>query len=272
VLQVAISTPEEVPVMVRWDLQGGPPVVFPAVLPAGQPDTDHGPALVYAWDQAYQLRAHVPLLPATASPPPSLGPVGNPNAEQTFTIWQSSQVEVTLAETTAQATAPTPIYRWLTHIPAWSPDGQYLFASLELHVRFDFTHAMTPAAATPSETNTNGSELLLPVRDAALRLVLREIPVTTDNSDYFEHVGLAWRPDGRMLATFGPKPVVEVYACANGRKLAVLDPTVSGLDPVAYPRESTLLSGLRWSPDGATLLLVQGRMGVFLWRVNRLSA
>jgi hypothetical protein len=278
VLQAEVTAPRDSAVTVIWDLRGGEPVVLGASAPygpSGPSDIGHLPALTYAWDQGGRLRAGTPLTAEMAPPSPPPGPVGNPSAASAFTIWQPGMLQVafgTPEDTTTQATDSKPRYQWYTTIPAWSPDGRYLFASLQLQARFDFApSAATASPGSGSRPGEFGSDPLLPVRDGGLRTVLAAVPVTRGDPNYHEEIGLAWRPDGRMLAAFGPHPVVQVYSCRDGRKLAVLDPSAGGLDPVPFPRDASLLSGLRWSPDGANLLLVQGHLGVFLWRLDRLG-
>ena len=65
---------------------------------------------------------------------------------------------------------------------------------------------------------------------------------------------VAWRPDGKAVATFNLNgdQKVNIYDCATGRLLKSL------AEPHQPAQFTGVLSALRWSPDGRHLLLLDG--------------
>jgi len=94
---------------------------------------------------------------------------------------------------------------------------------------------------------------LLPAHDPAFLLVIQAA------------TAMAWSPNGRLLAAYSARNIVDMYDCASGRKLAsLLLPTSS----VAPPAGSI---AMRWSPDGSRLLLSSVPWGLIsLWSPEQL--
>jgi len=81
---------------------------------------------------------------------------------------------------------------------------------------------------------------------------------------------VAWRPDGRALATYGAGGLnmLQVLDCASGGKLMSVQlpyygrdaPHTNGVRGGGYGNSSPL----RWSPDGSRLLLVDVSAGTIV--------
>ena len=89
---------------------------------------------------------------------------------------------------------------------------------------------------------------LLPTHDASL---LRVVDRAT---------AIAWSPNGRLLAAYNAGNIVNLYKCADGRKLAFLHIDTK----FAAPTVQAVV--MRWSPDGSRLLLSSVSWGlVAIW-------
>jgi len=204
------------------------------------------PALAYHWGTNGALVPEILLstlsLPAVSSSPP--GPVGNPDGDTSFTIWQSGSAHaISLVDTPGAST----IYTWSTDFAAWSPDGRYLIDEIGLSGLLQ-----PPGQFFPGHKALVGSGLdqapLLPIHDAALLKVVNRA------------TAIAWRPDGRVLAAYTAGNIVDLYDCTDGRKLTSL--LVRTSDP-APPVHAVVM---RWSPDGSLLLLSSVSWGlVSIW-------
>jgi WD40 repeat protein len=173
----------------------------------------------------------------TAIVAPQPGPIGNPDGGSSFTIWQPG-----LAIILSQAHSPS-IYIWKTSVTAWSPDGNYLVEGVSLKAIIEPSGRHFPNEGILNDLHLNHTPLL-PIRDTALlRATLGSL-------------AMAWRPDGRVLATTNFTGSVDLYDCATGQKLATLIPHMN----------HTPISGspalLRWSPDGTRLLLSSAQWGI----------
>ena len=215
------------PLYGEWNLGPGVPVRSPPA-PA---------ALVYQWGPGGSLIPETVLKDHTVAVAPPPGPVGNPDGGNSFTIWQPG-----LAIILSQAHSPS-VYIWKTSVTAWSPDGNYLINGLVLKVIMEPSSHPFPDPLILAELHLNGTPLI-PVHDTAL---LR----ATSGS-----LAIAWRPDGRILATTNFTGPVDLYDCATDHKLSTLQ----------VPANRTPISGspalLRWSPDGTHVLLSSAQWGI----------
>lgn len=229
-------------------------------------------ALGYHWSTDGILIADTPL--DTHIPPPSatLTPVADPT-DESFTVWQSGSVDYdTQALNSSSLQVITPgVFLWERGYPdraAWSPDGRYIVdpvADFEARLQPDGVPAPDQAALSA----LGAAQLpVLPVRDAALQRLLAAMPAAANPAPPLQAVtlmplGLAWRPDGRMLAAQpstqydGDSSVeqqVTLYDCVTGRELTTLAPSAP---PEGVPPEKGF-SLLRWSRDGTRLFDYDG--------------
>ena len=201
------------------------------------------PAIAYHWQANGSL---VPFLHSSARPPqpvPLTGPVGNPDGDPIFTVWQPA------------ITAFTPIagyYGWSTSFSAWSPDGRYLIDDINLQGFYKPPASIVPNIQALAKLKVGHNRLLSP-RKVALYELLEGFPL------------VSWRPDGRMLATYFARGQVIFYNTRTGQSLQTLK----------LPPGQHLLSGtlalLRWSPDGSHLLLSSPSYGLLnIWGPNQI--
>lgn len=234
-----------------WDLQQGVASFVPtSVPPMFEVVSTVWPALAYRW-----------LPGGNFAPAPGAVsmPIGNPDGGETFTPWQSG----TLTRLTESGDKPFQlpgIYVWSTFFSAWSPDERYLATRISVLGRVTW-----PGQPVPSHQSlvALGATLLgtLPVHDRAFKALADSLPVTQDGSI---NLNIAWRPDGRVLATYN-SGTVDLYDCATGKKLTSLIPNRG--NPVGLNGVDTL----RWSPDGAHLLLSSSTWGpLALWGPGQL--
>lgn len=264
--------------VIAWDLLRGQPVL-------GDPPAE---AAAYVWSSGGMLAAIGVLghdLRDVAAAP--TGPVGNPDGSEGFTGWQPGELDQTAPLAVDSTPLPEP-YLWSTLFAAWSPDGRYL--SIAPHIQAlvvplaqggaqadsiqagaSLSTAGATTGATPTATPPPGA--LQPnfpyirARDAAMSDLART-PLPNSNGGW----ALAWRPDGRMLAAFGPRsgstPPITLYDTATGRRLRTLAAVRDAGQLVAGPRDI-----LRWSADGQRLLLYSTIFGtICLWGPNQLPA
>jgi WD40 repeat protein len=211
------------------------------------------PASAYHWGPKATV---IPgrLLPTQFLPAaPPLSPIGNPDGDASFTLWQPALAQVT------SSTDPSGIYRihsWSTSFAAWSPDGRYLINDL------NFWGLLTsPKVISAGMQVFQGSD---PARDRNKRgaqgltnqcaAQLQAVKTTT---------AFAWSPNGRVLADYGAGKRVDLSDCTTGHKFASF-PLQS-----QYTAPSAEAVALRWSPDGSHLLLSSVASGlVSLWKVD----
>jgi WD40 repeat protein len=209
------------------------------------------PAVAYHWGGNGTLVPDNVLTHATLSTAPPLppGPVGNPDGNPWFTIWQPG---VAHSMSLVDSSNVYSMYTWSTDFAAWSPDGRYLVDGIGVSGLLQ-----PPGQPFPSRKALVASGLeqapLLPIHDAVLLSV-----ITSATS-------LAWSPNGRVLAAYSTGNIVTLYECANGHKLATLHVHTTSPAPLAHAVV------LRWSPNGAYLLLSSVPWGLIsLWSVAHL--
>lgn len=235
------------PFYAEWDVVQNRPITFtpPPTAFALMPLP---PALAYRWGENGTVVPETRLSSTTLPLAPSPGPVGNPTGGTSFTIWQPGSVSVgRLADRSA-------LYTWSTAFAAWSSDGRYLIDGIALFGVLKLPGQRFPGSSTLVVAVINGAPLLS-LHDAAL---LRTLDTAT---------AFAWSPNGRVLAAYHAGKSVDLYNCANGHRLASLELEEKN---AAVSLDFILL---RWSPDGAHLLLASVLWGrVTLWGHNQPQA
>jgi hypothetical protein len=218
---------------VEWDLESGMGISFAPV----------PPALGYRWGTNGALIPEKVLsYDAVSSPGAPVG-VGNPEGENSFTIWQPGYTALTNI---------SGLSVWSTNFGAWSADGRYLIDGISQSGLMEPRGHPLPDAQALEQMRIADMPLL-PAHDAALL----QVAITTSV--------VAWRPDGRIMAAFNYYGAVDLYDCVTGRKIATLALAFRD-QPLAG---STAL--LRWSPDGTRLLLSSAWGGtISLWRPGQL--
>ena len=218
---------------IEWDFATGQALGFTPV----------SPAIAYRWG------AHGTLIPAMSfsnpaqQPVPLAGPVGNPDGNAAFTIWQPGFTRITNV---------AGYYKWTTVFSAWSPDGRYLIDNIELQGLFKPPDSLLPDAHALSDLMLLHYKRLLP-RDVALLQAADGFPV------------ISWRPDGRILATYAMHGSVILYDSQTGHALGTLKL------PANQPLMAGSLALLRWSPDGSHLLLSSTLNGLLnIWGPGQL--
>lgn len=230
------------------------------------------PSLRYQWTDAGKLRSLDPLNATRAPAPQAIGSVGLPDGSEEFSVWQPGIAQA-ITQDNAQPSHPlkAPVETWQSAFSAWSADGRYLFAGSGVGAVYSWRLALpgqsAPDSATLNQLGLNDAPIL-PTRDAGLAAALRMYHDPNLNPQaQFTPVNLAWSPDGRRLAVEAQIPrsgnelprltdfAVNVYDCATGKVLATLTPK---LTPQPSSDQTTFL---RWSPDGAHLLLYTSTLG-----------
>jgi hypothetical protein len=166
------------------------------------------PALGYRWAEGGGLQ---PLTSTTSPPAPGPGPVGTPAGGTQFTIWQStivgrSHLSVT-PNVTPAARGRGDLHDLTALLDAFSPDGRYAYAGGVSLFRLEPAGQQPPSPSALQQARLADAPLL-PVKDAALRRVVGELPppVLSSNGTEFDNLitALAWRPDGAVVAALGP--------------------------------------------------------------------
>ncbi|HEY1388813.1 MAG TPA: WD40 repeat domain-containing protein [Ktedonobacterales bacterium] len=226
------------------------------------------PALGYRWGANGALAPETPL---SASAPPAQvtpGPMGSPVGER-FTLWQPGWVDYETSDHSTGQVYDPGVYTWYSTFLAWSPDGRYL-RQLSLGGRLMPPEGKQPSAALLKALNREQSPIL-PVRDSGLRQVMDIMTPNAVNAQGGPGArqSVAWRPDGKYLATQAAIPngddsakahQVVVYDCATGKIWDILHPD-NGTQPGGQP-----INWLRWSPDGTRLLVADSSLGaITIW-------
>lgn len=254
-----------------WNL--GQRVVSPPASPVS--------GLTYTWTAGGALRPMIPLdgrrlsvLPVSAG---AKYPVGDPDGDSTFTVWQPGVLLGSGIVTVGHGRDA-----FVTAFPSWSVNGT-------------FTTMMLAGAAVPgagpgqsSATAPNNAALptvplpailpSVPARDAALTSVAAEIGAA-------DWALVAWNPAGSVLASIDcgatGSPTVEVRDTGTGNVLGTAHVPLPAGDAGCreynapeslgdYPNPDMTLS---WSPDGHTLLVSDERASTLaLWQVNMVGA
>ena len=212
------------------------------------------PALAYHWGPKGTVNPGR-LLPTQFLPAaPPLSPIGNPDGDASFTLWQPAVAQVT------SFTDPSGTYRihsWSTSFAAWSPDGRYLITDLSFFGLL--TSPKVISASTPffqvSDPSRDRSQTGVQGLTNQCAVQLQAVKTKT---------AFAWSPNGRVLADYGAGNRVDLSECPTGHQFASF-PLQS-----KYPAPSADAVALRWSPDGSHLLLSSVASGlVSLWKVDR---
>ncbi len=130
---------------------------------------------------------------------------------------------------------------------AWSPDGMVLASAdaggTVVLRRLDYEEVVPVSFA-----DLGGQQFEMRIVDCSVRHVLRG------------HVGeiacVAWRPDGRLLATCGRDTTVRLWDTETGALLQILSSHTDGVRCVA------------WSPDGGLLASAGWDKAVLLWELT----
>jgi hypothetical protein len=232
------------PSYAEWDAEQRRPMAStPVPLPA---------ALASHWGTHGRVLPKV-LPPATSGPANlSLGPIGNPDGDHSFTIWQPALMHAILF---TDASGSYSISTWRSSFAAWSPDGRYLVEGLGLSGLLAPPDRPFPSRKVLQAFNLDQAPIL-PMRDAAMDEVVENAGI--DDTDTV--LTLAWSPTGRMMAAYQAGNTVALYNSTNGHKLTSF--AFPG-KPAGPPADAV---ALRWSPDGSHLLLTSISWGLIaLW-------
>ncbi len=135
--------------------------------------------------------------PLNASPTaPQPGPIGSPDGNTSFTIWQPGLAHIISLGGSFRA------YAWSTDFAAWSPGGRYLVDGIGLSGLVQPSGRLFPGYKA-FITSRIVQAPLLPVHDATF---LQVIQAST---------AIAWSPDGRILAAYSARNIVDLYDCTN---------------------------------------------------------
>jgi WD40 repeat protein len=209
------------------------------------------PAVAYHWEGNGTLVPGILLTNTTvpAAPPLPPGPVGDPGGNTWFTIWQPGLAHfISLVDSSNVYS----MYTWSTDFAAWSPDGRYLIDGIGLSGLLQPPGQLFPSHKALVASGVDQAPLL-PIHDAVLLSVITSA------------TAVSWSPNGRVLAAYSAGNIVNLYDCTNGHKLA------SWLVRTKAPAPLAHAIVLRWSPDGAYLLLSSVPWGLIsLWSVAHL--
>jgi hypothetical protein len=227
----------------EWDLQTGA-LLSPALrLP---------PSLSYAWGENGGL---LPLQPlntqaAPAATPPT--PIGNPAGGTTFTIWQPGLATqgyylppAPSATTAVPATYVAGLNLWYSNFGVWSPDGRYLMTPAYYGGRLALARQLSPSAHDLAAAGQGQAPIFAP-HDQVLQTY----------AEASIYVPVAWRPDGKVIAT------VSFHSTNGGNTITVLVTLHNSVSGTVLSSFTVQTAGgaagvvLRWSPDGSHLLFL----------------
>lgn len=232
-----------------WDLNAGTAATYDT-----QYSTSAGITRIIA--PALTWSATGELQPSGTFPPPGTNePIGNPNGDASFSIWQPGSVVRSMPSGSGRQ-GQAGAYVFNTQLVAWSPDARYVAAFFVAGGRLQPSHTPAPDGATLAQSH--GADLpLLPLRDAGLDQALHHVLTRMDlaNASSQSTAWIAYRSDGKAIALLDDQQDFAVYSAGSGTAL--------------YPfRYLNLLPNthngnawaLRWSPDGTALLLPDGSL------------
>jgi WD40 repeat protein len=235
------------------------------------------PGLTFAWSNAGQPSPIIPLGPRPLTDLPMRAgpryPVGNPDGDSVFTIWQPG---VVLGTQLAGASAGHA--ELVSAFPSWSATGSDV-TMLVTAVTFPAPASNgTSADALPDDVvppvlpmPTPGP--VVPARDAALTAVAAEVGANG-------WAQVAWNPSGAELASvncLAPSgPTLEVRDTQTGQVIgsAAIEPSglggcrqFNGAESLGdYPNPNLTLL---WSPDGSHIAVAdEAASAVILWSVQ----
>ena len=245
---------------VRWDIHQGVATVVPN--PAFTVNSTG--VISISSSLSYHWGAGDVLVPDTqtenASPSATaLSPVGNPDGDSSFSIWQPGQIYYITRGENGSLYVPG-VFVWQTVFPAWSPDGRFLVKELVTEVRLEVPDQKSLGPQALKDLGVD----YLPVLQVHNKALVQVLHILSSLPDTNISINVSWRPDGRVLAMDNAGHV-DIYDCATGRKLASLVPATP-LD-----RLNSIRDVLRWSPDGTHLLLSSTDWGPMqLWGPGQL--
>jgi WD40 repeat protein len=200
-------------------------------------------AFAYRWQANGSLVPFMPLSGGPQQPVSLTGPVGNPDGNETFTVWQPGFTTFTTI---------AGYYGWSTTFSAWSPDGRYLIDDINLQGFYKPPASIIPDVQALSKLKLRHNRLLSPRNVAALEL-LQGSPL------------VSWRPDGRVLATYYARGTIVFYDSRTGLALQAI------MLPAGQHLLARSLALLHWSPDGSHLLLSSPSYGLLnIWGPGQL--
>jgi WD40 repeat protein len=196
-------------------------------------------------------------------------PIGSPSGDQTFSIWQPGFLA--MAEySTASDPQPTLIpqdIQWGANFASLSPDGRYFYQY------FPAYGSLVP----PSTRHPFPHEAQITPHDAALVALARRLSVAPQTTSQPLQYLVAWRPDGRLLATVTQNGsgsladanfTVTLYDTRTGQVVSRLTPSFTGLQSGDSGQEM-----LSWSPDGKHLALADNMFSaITIWGPGALPA
>ncbi len=247
----------------EWDLFQQKTVILPkeSMVYSG-PSSDFPPSLEYHWDNDGNIIPDPPLqnedVPSASD---SMGQIGNPDGDQSFSIWQSGYINYAnrLTPTTNVIYNPG-VYTWQTSFAAWSPDMRYLISGATIEGRVKVAGIQAPSAQTVADFFGPHPSPILPV-SAGLQHIIQSISPTNGNTQY----AVSWRPDGKIVASEDRHKHVGLYENKSGKLISTLIPTkalnsLRGVPPV-----------LLWSPNGKSLLFFDTSLGsITVWNSGQL--
>jgi hypothetical protein len=189
-------------------------------------------ALAYYWGANGALTPDGRLADQTLPASSSVGPVGNPDGDPSFSIWQPGVLS-TMWGGTFSPRGSRLSTTWKTSFAAWSPDGRSLLEGIDLSV---LLKPQEQVEASQRAGCLSHQALLPPVgeEDFLQGFSLEE--------------ALAWSLSGQALAAYTPGKGIALYSCSDGYQLAS---SLLSAPDAASPAGSI---ALRWSHDGAHLL------------------
>jgi WD40 repeat protein len=239
------------------------------------------PSLVYGWTQNGIPQSVIPLdgqplgqLPIRSGPN---YPVGDPQSDSTYTLWQPGIVAG--PEVFAGGTAsPSDDDVFVTQFPSWTPNGQYATMIVD-GVTLAPPATQTAIAPTPTSSTAvpqmplPASMAEVPARDPALVAVQGQVGVNG-------WAMTAWNDKGTVLASIDCNDAAHARLELRETQAAMLIGSMplgfSGADTGCSVFNSSVTIGdypnpnlsLQWAPDGSHLLLSdQLSNTVTLWHV-----